>query len=59
MLKMLGVGAVLGIAGVLATALLGRPLLRLAYTAEYTQYLDVLVWLAVAAAIGLVGSAVG
>jgi O-antigen/teichoic acid export membrane protein len=52
--KLTLVGAALGIAAVLGAWLLGRPLLTLLYKPEYAESADVLLLLAVAAAIGCV-----
>ena len=58
-IKMVAVGFALGAVGVLVSAFAGRPLLRLVYTSEYTRHVDVLLWLAVAAGIGFMASALG
>jgi O-antigen/teichoic acid export membrane protein len=53
-LKLTLVGSTLGGAAVLGAWLVGRPLLTLLYRPEYAEYSDVLLLLAVAAAIGCV-----
>lgn len=52
--KLTLIGAALGILGVLGAWLLGRPLLTILYRPEYAESADVLLLLAVAAAIGCV-----
>jgi O-antigen/teichoic acid export membrane protein len=59
LLQLVGVGAGLGVGGVLFTWVLGKPLLTLLYKAEYGQHRDILVLSMVAAAIGFVGSFLG
>lgn len=53
-LKLTLVGSTLGAAGVIGAWLVGRPMLTLLYRPEYAAYSDVLLLLAVAAAIGCV-----
>lgn len=57
--KLVGVGAVLGGAGVLVAALAGREILTLLYRPEYGQQADLFVWLMVAAGMGYVSSFLG
>ncbi len=58
-MKMVGIGVLLGAAGVLIAALAGRELLTLLYTSEYAQQAGVFFWLMVAGGIGYVGSFLG
>ncbi len=53
-LKLTLVGATIGIAAVLGAWLIGRPFLSLLYKPEYAEYTDLLILLAIAAAIGCV-----
>jgi len=57
--RMVALAAALGVAGVLAAVLLGRPLLNLLYGAEYAARNDVFVWLMVAAGVAYVASMLG
>jgi len=57
--KLVGVGAVLGGAGVLVAVVAGREILTLLYRPEYGQQADLFVWLMVAAGIGYVSSFLG
>lgn len=57
--KLVGVGAVLGGAGVLVAVVAGREILTLLYRPEYGQQADLFVWLMVAAGIGYMSSFLG
>lgn len=59
LIRVAAVAAGLGAAGVLIACLFGRHVLTLLYRADYSEYSGVLVWLAIAAAVGYVGSALG
>jgi O-antigen/teichoic acid export membrane protein len=59
LLKLAGVGAVLGLAGVGVVLVAGPELLRLLYGAEYAAYSHVLLLFMVAAGIGYVASFLG
>jgi O-antigen/teichoic acid export membrane protein len=52
--RLLGLGAVLGGAGLLLAAVLGQPLLTLLYRPDYAKHADVFVWLMAASGIGYV-----
>jgi O-antigen/teichoic acid export membrane protein len=43
LLRLMGIGAVLGALGVIGAALLGEPLLRIVYAEEYAAYQNVLI----------------
>src|SRR5581483_7109071 len=51
LLKLLGIGTLLGGAGILVALIAGRPLLTLLYQPEYASYTDVFAWLMLAAAL--------
>ena len=51
LLKMVGIGALLGGAGVLVVLMAGREILTLVYKPEYAKHADLLVWLMVITAI--------
>jgi O-antigen/teichoic acid export membrane protein len=57
--RILALGVVIGVVGVLCALWFGRPLLTLLYRPEYAQRLDVFVWLMVASAISYVASFLG
>ena len=59
LVKLCGVAAVPGVAGILIAALAGKPVLRLLYRADYASHSDVLTLLMIAAAIGYMASIVG
>ena len=59
LMKMVGIGVLLGAAGVLIAALAGRELLTLLYTPEYAQKSGVFFWLMVAGGIAYVSSFMG
>lgn len=59
LLKLVGVGIMIGIAAVIVALVAGREILTLFYQAEYAARSDVLVWLMVAAGIGYIGSFLG
>lgn len=57
LLKLVGVGLVMGVVGIVASLLLGRPVLMLIYTPEYAQQVGVFVVIAYTAAVSsLVGT---
>ena len=56
LLKLVCLGSVLGVAGVLFIWLAGRSILLLLYRPEYGVYTEVFLWLAIATAVGLVAS---
>jgi O-antigen/teichoic acid export membrane protein len=49
--KLLGIGAILGILGIIISSLFGKLILTLMFRAEYAEYSDVFVWITVAGAI--------
>ena len=57
--KLVGVGAVLGGAGVLVAVVAGREILTLLYRPEYGEQADLFVWLMVAAGMGYMSSFLG
>jgi O-antigen/teichoic acid export membrane protein len=57
--RMVMMGAALGVAGVGASLIVGRPLLMLLYRPEYAERPDVFVWLMVAAGLSYVASFLG
>ena len=59
LLRMLGIGLALGIAGILVALLAGRPLLMLLYRPEYADRAQVLVWLMTAACVSYLASFLG
>lgn len=59
LLKLLGLGALLGLAGVLVSVVAGREILTLLYRPEYAERLDVFFWLMVATGIGNMGGLLG
>ena len=59
LLKLCGVAAVPGVAGILVAAIAGKPVLRLLYRADYASHSDVLTLLMIAAAIGYMASIPG
>jgi len=59
LLKLATIGALLGGTGVLIALLAGQQLLAIFYKPEYAEYVDVFVWLMVAAAVNYVGSFAG
>ena len=56
LVKLVGVGAALGVAGLLVAAVAGREILALFYTQEYAEHASVFVWLMGAAGISYVAS---
>jgi O-antigen/teichoic acid export membrane protein len=56
LLRLVGVGGLLGGAGILIALLAGRPVLLLLYSAEYAEHSDVFVWIMVAVGIGYVAA---
>lgn len=59
LLKLIGIGALLGAAGVTIALLLGEPLLALIYGPAYAAHADVLVLVMLAGGIGYIGSFLG
>jgi len=59
LLKLVGIGAFLGVAAVLVVAIAGKPILTLLYQPEYAEQADVFVWITLAAGIGYVASFLG
>ncbi|KYC37084.1 polysaccharide biosynthesis protein [Scytonema hofmannii PCC 7110] len=59
LLKLVAIGFLLGVFGVLVAVVMGREILTLLYQSEYALQADVFVWLMVAAGIGYVGSFLG
>jgi O-antigen/teichoic acid export membrane protein len=59
LLKLVGVGLMLGIGGVFVAVLAGKPILTLLYTPEYAERADLFAWLMVAAGMGYVSSFLG
>src|SRR5262249_43500207 len=57
--RFIGLGALLGIAMILAALLAGRALLTFFYRAEYADSVAVFVWVAIAWAVGNIASALG
>lgn len=51
LVKLVGIGALLGLAGVLVAIVAGRDILTIMYRSEYAEHTDLLVWLMVATAI--------
>lgn len=59
LLRLVGIGAVLGAGGVFVAVAAGRPVLTVLYGAEYGQHTETLVISMVAAAVGFIGSFLG
>ena len=59
LLKLVGVGLMLGTGGVFAAVVAGKPILTLLYRPEYAERADLFAWLMVAAGIGYVSSFLG
>ncbi|MGB7895089.1 MAG: oligosaccharide flippase family protein [Microcoleus sp.] len=59
LLKLVGVGLMLGAGGVFVAVVAGRPILTLLYKPEYAERSDLFAWLMVAAAMGYVSSFLG
>jgi O-antigen/teichoic acid export membrane protein len=59
LLKLLGIGAVLGLAGIGVSALFGRLLLTLLYRPEYAEHADILVAMMVSGALGYIAALLG
>jgi len=57
--KLLGMGLLVGFAGVMVAALAGRTILSLLYNAEFSPHADVLVLIMVAGGVGYVSSFLG
>jgi O-antigen/teichoic acid export membrane protein len=59
LVRLIGVGLALGVAGILVSLLMGREILTLLYRPEYGQFSNVLVGVMVAATFGYVASFLG
>jgi O-antigen/teichoic acid export membrane protein len=59
LLKLIGIGALLGITGVLVAFVAGQNILTLLYRPEYAEHMDVFVWIMVAAGLWNVTSMIG
>ena len=59
LLKLMGIGAALGIVAVSVAIVAGEQVLTLFYEAEYAQYADLFAWLMVAAGISYISSFLG
>lgn len=59
LVKLVGIGALLGLAGVLVVIVAGRDILTIMYRSEYAEHADLLVWLMVATAIRDIASFLG
>ena len=59
LLKLVGVGLMLGAGGVFVAVVAGRPILTLLYKPEYAERADLFAWLMVAAGMGYVSSFLG
>jgi O-antigen/teichoic acid export membrane protein len=59
LLKVVGIGILLGGGGVLMALVAGKPILTLLYSAEYAQRSDLFVWLMVVSGINYVASFLG
>ena len=57
--RLVGLGAALGVAGILVALVLGHKLLSVLYRPEYAEHTAVFVWLMVAASVGYVASFLG
>jgi O-antigen/teichoic acid export membrane protein len=57
--QLVGIGALLGVAGIGTAFFAGGPILRTFYRPEYAAYKDLLVWIMAAAAVGYAGSFLG
>lgn len=58
-LKLIGIGAILGGIGIIAAIVVGKQILVLLYRPEYAEYVDVFRLLMIASAIGYVGNLLG
>ncbi|MCC6848631.1 MAG: glycosyltransferase [Deltaproteobacteria bacterium] len=58
-LRGLGAAAALGVTGIVAASLAGRTFMAIAYAPAYAAHADLLVWLAVAAAVGFLSTGLG
>lgn len=59
LLKLVGIGVLIGIAGILVATITGRNILYFMYRPEYAKYADLLVWVMVATAISDIASFLG
>ncbi|HEY9640574.1 MAG TPA: oligosaccharide flippase family protein [Coleofasciculaceae cyanobacterium] len=59
LLKLVGIGGLLGITAILVALIAGREILTFAYRSDYAEYKDLFVWLMGSAAISFVSSFLG
>ena len=59
LVKLVGLGAGLGIVGLLVALVAGRSILTLLYKPEYAEHADLFAWLMTAAAVSYVASLMG
>jgi O-antigen/teichoic acid export membrane protein len=59
LLKLMGIGAALGTAGIFVAVIWGRELLTLLYTSEFAVRIDVFFWLMITATISYISSFLG
>lgn len=59
LLKLVGIGVLIGIAGILVATITGREILYFMYRPEYAEHADLLVWVMVATAISDIASFLG
>ncbi|MGO9021544.1 MAG: lipopolysaccharide biosynthesis protein [Syntrophobacteraceae bacterium] len=59
LMKLVGIGVLLGAVGILVATVAGREVLTFLYTPQYAERVDVLVWLMGAAAVSYVASFLG
>ena len=59
LVKLVGIGAILGVGAILVALVAGREILTLLYSPEYAQQKDLFVWLMVAAGLGYISSFLG
>lgn len=59
LLKLIGIGGLLGITGVLVVLIAGREVLTFLYRAEYADHVDAFVWVMVAAGLWYIASMIG
>ncbi len=59
LMKLVGIGALLGAAGIFVTIVAGREVLTLLYTPQFAERADVFVWIMAAAAVSYIASFLG
>ncbi|MGO9315518.1 MAG: lipopolysaccharide biosynthesis protein [Syntrophobacteraceae bacterium] len=59
LIKLVGIGALLGGGGILVAVFAGRELLTILYTPQYAERVDVFVWIMAAAAVSYIASFLG